>query len=289
MKKIPVTQTIQAAYSFVFTHLGAIIGLIWLPMVLVTVIGFFVEQRYYAAAADALASNSPANLGPATLGLFCYFIAKLLLYAVMYVPVVQLALGQRKEGALLHFAFGAAEWRLFRALIGLVGFLLLPAAIIGLLLRSILAFAAPGRASLPPPAMIGLELLAVLAVLGIIYVLLRFIFLLPVVAVSEEGPVLPRVWKLSAGNFLRVLAVVLATVVPVELIAVIIQGLVEGRQAVLPASASSTAMAAAQLHAISLNMPLTQGIGFLIAPLVLGLVSGASAFAMTALKNGGDA
>jgi hypothetical protein len=43
MKKIPVTQTIQAAYRFVFTHLGAIIGLIWLPMLLVTVLGFFVE------------------------------------------------------------------------------------------------------------------------------------------------------------------------------------------------------------------------------------------------------
>ncbi len=71
MQKIPVTRTIQAAYRFVFTHLGAIIGLIWLPMVLVTVTGSFVEQHYYDAAAEALASNSYANLGPAMLRLFC--------------------------------------------------------------------------------------------------------------------------------------------------------------------------------------------------------------------------
>ena len=34
MTKIPVLDTIRAAYRFTFTHLGAIIGLIWLPMIL---------------------------------------------------------------------------------------------------------------------------------------------------------------------------------------------------------------------------------------------------------------
>src|ERR1019366_428103 len=179
MKKIPVLATIREAYDFTFTHLGAIIGLIWLPMVLVTVIGFFVEQRYYAAAAEALASNNFATLGPALLSLLCYFVAALLLYSVMYVPVIQLALGQRKEGALLHFAFGPAEWRLFRALVGLVAFLLIPIAIAGLLFSSVLSFAVPGLSSVPPLAGMGLELLAVLAYLGILYIGLRFVFLLP--------------------------------------------------------------------------------------------------------------
>src|ERR1700761_6772892 len=116
MKKIPVTQTIKAAYAFVFAHLGAIIGLIWIPMVLVTVLGFFVEQRYYAAAADALASDNYARLGPSAISLFCYFVAAILLYAVMLVPVTQLALGQRKDGAIAHFALGTPERRMFRAL-----------------------------------------------------------------------------------------------------------------------------------------------------------------------------
>ena len=46
-------------------------------------------------------------------------------------------------------------------------------------------------------------------------------------------------------------------------------------------------MAAAQLHIMSMNMPLTQGIGFLVAPLLLGLAAGASAASFTALQGGG--
>ena len=69
MTKIPVLDTIRAAYQFTFTHLGAIIGLIWLPMILATVIGFFVLQRFFAAMADAFASNNFALMGPALLGL----------------------------------------------------------------------------------------------------------------------------------------------------------------------------------------------------------------------------
>jgi hypothetical protein len=43
-------------------------------------------------------------------------------------------------------------------------------------------------------------------------------------------------------------------------------------------------MAAAQLHLMSLNMPLSQGIGFLLAPLGLGLAAGASTSALQSLN-----
>ena len=52
----------------------------------------------------------------------------------------------------------------------------------------------------------------------------------------------------------------------------------------MPVVGNSTAMAASQLHIMSMNMPLTQGIGFLVAPLLLGLAAGASAAAFTALQ-----
>src|SRR3954469_24885118 len=131
MKKIPVLATIREAYRFTFTHLGAIIGLIWLPMILLTVIGFFVLRRYYEAMADALASGVYAGMGPQLLGLFCYVIAALLLTTMMSVPVTQLAMGARKQGALVHFAFSATEWRLFRAIMGVLGFLLVPLLLVG--------------------------------------------------------------------------------------------------------------------------------------------------------------
>jgi hypothetical protein len=288
MSKIPVPGTITAAYRFTFTHLGAIIGLIWLPMVVVTVMGFFVQQRYYAAAAEAISTNNMASLGPALVSLLFYFIAALLLYAVMYVPVVQLALGVRKEGTLVHFAFGPQEWRLFRALAGLIAFLILPIALARLLFTTARTFATAAHGVSPSLAGAGLELLAALAALGVLYVGLRFAFLLPAVAVSEEGPVLPRSWKLSEGNFWRILAVMLATMGPVLLVAALAELLLE-RPSLPPGANNATALAAAELHNMSANMPITQGLSFLIAPLLLGLVSSASVLAFSALKNGQDA
>ena len=282
MKKIPIVPTIKASYGFVFTHLGAIIGLIWIPMVLVTVLGFFVEQRYYAAAADALASNNFARLGPSVISLFCYFVAAILLYAVMYVPVMQLALGQRKDGAIAHFALGPAEWRMFRALAALAAFLFLPVLITAFLFNTVAALMGSQAKSMLAAG--GLEVLLVLSYLALIYIALRFFFLLPAVAVNEEGPVLPRAWLLSGGNFWRILVIMLATLGPVALAAAVAQVALEGSGAIVPSFANSAAMAAAQLHLISLNMPVSKGVEFLVAPLILGLAAGSSAAAMRALQ-----
>ena len=71
---------------------------------------------------------------------------------------------------------------------------------------------------------------------------------------------------------------------PVAIVAALGQAVLEGPQALMPAFSSSSAMAAAQLHIMSMNMPLTQGIGFLVAPLLLGLAAGASAASFTALR-----
>ena len=273
MKKIPVIRTIQAAYQFLFVHLGAVLGFIWVPMVILTVVGFFVEQRYYASAADALASNNFGRLGPSLLGMFCYFVAALLLYAMMYVPLIQLAFGQRKDSVLAHFAFGPMEWRLFRALMGLLAFLLLPVLASGMLIGVISSL-----------GMVVLQLFLALVYLGVFYVLLRFVFLLPALAVHEEGPLLPRSWSLSAGNFWRILAIALATVGPVVLVGALAQLALEGQDALVPAMASSSAMMAAELHRMSLNMPVNAGISFLLAPLILGLSAGASAAALQALS-----
>ncbi len=277
MKKVPILATVRAAWSFVYTHLGAIIGLVWVPVVVMTVTGFFVESRYYAAVADSLASGNVVTQGPALLGIFVYFIAVLLLYSAMYVPVVQLAQGQRKDGALLHFAFGPPEWRLFRALLGLFAFLLVPVMLSGVL------------ASLPQLAKMQ-ELLSVLLVLvfmGIAYAGLRFVVLLPAIAVSEEGPALPRAWKLSAGNFWRLLAILLLTVAPLLLCAGIAGVVLMGAQAMAPGLDQTPAMQAARLQAVAGNMPIAKGIEFFIAPLLTGLVASISASVYAVVKDTG--
>jgi hypothetical protein len=277
MTHIPVLDTIRAAYRFTFTHLGAIIGLIWLPMILATVMGFFVMQRFFTALADAFASNNFALMGPALLGLISFVLIGLLLSAMMSVPVMQLALGSRKQGALAHFAFGPQEWRLFRASLGVAGFL----------------FALLVIVSMGTTALLGMGTLnANLASLGLFYVCLiffslRFGFFLPAVAVVESGPVLPRSWLMSAGNFWRIFAIFLAVVVPARLVMLIVELALLGPRILKPDLLNSTAMMAAQIHGASQNMPVTAGILFLMAPVLLGLILGASAHAYRAL--GGEA
>ncbi len=274
MTRIPVLDTIRAAYRFTFTHLGAIIGLIWLPMILATVIGFFVLQRFFAALADAFASNNFALVGPALLGLISFALVGLLLLAMMSVPVIQLAMGSRKSGALAHFAFGPLEWRMFRAGLGVAGFLF-----------ALLLIVSMGTAAILGAGTKEANILS----LGVFYVcliffVLRFGFLLPAIAVAETGPVLPRSWLLSAGNFWRILGIFLAVILPIRLTMVVAEAVVEGPRMLDFEQFSSTAMVAAQIHAASLNMPITAGLLFLVAPILLGLILGASAHAFRTLN-----
>lgn len=274
MPKIPVLDTIRAAYQFTFTHLGAIIGLIWLPMIMATVIGFFVFQRFFAALANALASNNFALMGPALLGLISFVFIGLLLLSMMAVPVTQLAMGSRKTGALAHFSFGPQEWRLFRAGLGVAGFLFV-----------LLLLVSMGTAALLGPGNPAANYAAQAAfLLCMVFFVLRFGFLLPSVAVAETGPVLPRSWILSAGNFWRILGVFLAVVLPVRLAMVVVEAVLAGPRILEPKLFNSTAMVAAQVHFASESMPVTAGLAFLFAPVLLGLSLSAGVYVFQTLK-----
>src|SRR5258706_6026337 len=207
MRRIPVVATIRDAYAFATSHLGGVIGLIWVPMVLATVMGFFSFQRYYNDFIDAMAGGSVAALGPSLLMMLGYLVAALLLYAVMFVAVVQLAIGARAAPAVAHFAFGHLEWRMFRAFMAFIGVILvlvLPAFITANAILTLAAARVPQAAG---------PILLLLVFYGVILLAMpRFFVLLPAIAVAESAPVLRRAWMLSAGNFWRLLAVLLAGV-----------------------------------------------------------------------------
>jgi hypothetical protein len=189
--------------------------------------------------------------------------------------VVQLALGSRKQGALIHFAFGAQEWRLFRGVMALVGFLLL----LVLLVTTGIVFllSANGGLTAGGKGLGAVFAIAALLFVALVFFILRFGMLLPAVAVSENGPLLPRAWALSAGNFWRMLGVAAAIVIPVYIFSTLILVAIVGQQAAMPSPQISTAMMAAQFHGMAMNMPLVSGIEFLFAPVWLGLLVGAGA------------
>jgi hypothetical protein len=280
MRRIEVVATIRDAYVFAITHLGGVIGLIWVPMVLATIMGFFSLQRYYNDFIDAMASGNVAALGPSMLMMLGYLVAALLLYAVMFVAVVQLALGARGAPAVAHFAFGNLEWRMFRALVAFIGVILLLVLPAFVMADAVIVVAGT---KLPQSAGPALMLMIFYGVL--LLAMPRFFLLLPTVAVAETAPVLRRSWMLSAGNFLRLLAVLLAVFGPILLCFVCLEFALAGRvPAQGPAGNEQVQMLGAIMRARDV-LPLVSGLGFLISPLLVGLLAGASVSVWRTLKD----
>lgn len=280
MRRIDTVATIRDAYVFAVTHLGGVIGLIWVPMVLATIMGFFSLQRYYNDFIDAMASGNVAALGPSMLMMLGYLIAALLLYAVMFVAVVQLALGARSAPAVAHFAFGNLEWRMFRALLAFIGVVLvlvLPAFVVS---DAFFAVAGKGLPKSAGPA------LMLLTFYGVVLVAMpRFFVLLPTIAVAENAPVLRRAWTLSAGNFWRLLAVLLAVFGPILLLFTGLELVLAGRAPAQAAGGTEQMQMLAAIMRARDVLPMISGLGFLISPLVVGLLAGASASVWRALKD----
>ena len=280
MRRIPVVATIRDAYVLAATHLGGVIGLIWVSMVMITVARYFTFYRFYNDFIDFLASNNPAQMGPTVLMMLGYLVAALLLYAVMFVAVVQLALGTRTAPAFIHFAFGPLEWRMFRALFAFAGLMLLIGMAIMIAVNAVFALVPAAKAN-----QAALSSILVLAMLGIGLVLTaRFLLLLPAIAVNETTPALRRAWALSAGNVLPLLGVLLGIFLPVALVFVLIDLGLGERGAAAMGATPQLQMIAAVMQARQ-TLPLTCGLSFFFSPLVIALFAGASVSAWRTLKD----
>ena len=274
MRRLPVIATIREAYQFTFANLGAIMGLIWFPMVLYTVGEFFISQHYGARVSEAIAAGNPNAAGPAVLALFLFVLVTLGLYAMMFAAVAQLSLGQRLGGAMFHFSFGALEWRIFRNLFGVTLFLL-PAY---LLLVLAIGQAGTGGA---PTAQAGVAvLISLLLSCAIIYFAVRLTALLLPVILSDDKSVFVRAWSLTAGNFWRLLGLFLGVTLPVYLVMLFAMAAIIG-----PGVTPGAMPTPEEVQALSnANRPLIAGLSFLVAPLMVGLTVSASVFAWRTLS-----
>jgi hypothetical protein len=274
VKPLPVIATIREAYQFTFANLGAIIGLIWLPMVLYTVGEFFVTQNFGARVQEAIAAGNPNAAGPAVLAVFLFALVGLALNAMMFTAVTQLALGQRQGGAMFHFSFGALEWRVFRNLFG-VALFLLPGYLLFILTNGHAATANPSS-----PQGAAALIAAVALVCGLIYFVVRLTALLLPVTLSEEKSAFIRCWALTAGNFWRLLGVFLGVMVPLYLFVVFAMAAIIGSG--LTPGTMPTADQVSELR--DANLPLISGLSFLVAPFMIGFMVSASAFSWRALS-----
>jgi hypothetical protein len=298
MNKIPVSRTIAFAYSFTFGQIGTVIGLIWLPL-LVFFVGDFFATTYYAQGIEAWSADAdPAAIGKPFLALMGFYVAAMFVIAVIGVSITRQAMGLRKGGAIVNFGLGTAEINLFLSFlaaylvviavcIGLFLGLLVFGGIAGVVLNTFTASmskAAMATAALVLGVAVGLAMIAV-----VIYVSARLVFLLAAVTVAEEKIDLVRAWSLTKGNFWRIFAVGLATVLPITLIAAGANIAILGPQTFIPdfqTTAGTTVQMrqmAAEMRTMVDNLPLVLGLGLLLAPFTYGLLFSAPAFAYRAL------
>ncbi len=224
MNKIPVFRTIGRAYGFTFGNLATIIGLVWLPLIIQTVGGYVISERYMSTIQAFLAKGDFSALGGVAGYAYLFFFGSLFLTAVMSAPVLRQALGLRQGGAYVYLWPGANEFRLFGANFALLLMLIAIMVVVWIAaLILIVAFAfAVNVAGTAMVAGISAQvilkwsvvalLLAVLAAL--IFVLFRLSFLIGPVTIAERKIDLVRAWSLTHGNFWRIFLVSLAVTVP---------------------------------------------------------------------------
>ena len=272
MNKLPVGKTIGDAYGFTFSHLGTIIGLIWFPMVVSTLLNFLPELagNYSDANANVVGSGAVENLA--------VLLLTLLLSAVMYVAVARQALGLRQGPAIFHFALGQPEFRVYGALL-IIYFLIGIAALVQVEAQS-----------MGGPAALVASFTALPLVGFIIYLAIRFGFLLVPAVVTENRLDFGHIWSLTKGNFWRIFAVVAAIAIPLWLIEVTSALALMGKelQAALPPTQTSDPQVIQQHLSLiedvfRRHMAGMMLIGLLLAPFSLGLSLAASASAYRAL------
>ena len=285
-KKIPVLDTIRYAYAFTFGHLGTIIGLIWLPMVIFAVAGYFVMSYYYGVVPEAVSGGNPVALGQAGLVVMGWSLVSLMLSAIMYVAVTRQALGLRQGPAVVHFALGAPELRVFAGFIGLFALLLLfllADAVVLAVIKSL------GHS----PVMTSVAGAVYLAgLLAIVYAAVRLSFLFIPAGVAEEKIGLAESWQLTRGNFWNIFAVGVAVFLPLVIVVGIAEVAVMGTDFFLPRAmvpgadtAQQMKIMADQMRDASRHLPLLSGLTFLFAPFATGLTLAPSAYAYRALTD----
>lgn len=298
MNKIAVGRAIAQAYGFALGQLATIIGLIWLPLAILLGGEYFAIRRYLASVLTALVNGDRYAVFGAAGYLYAFWLAAVLLQAMILVPVLRQALGLRDKGAFVHIALGAAELRMFGAVIAfdlIAGTLLVIVFLswVGLMVGLSYAAQAEGfgqaLADLRVWSGYAFQLLLWALYIGL-YV--RLWFLLAPIVVAERRIDLVRSWTLSAGNFWRALVVLGCVTVPVWSLYLAVQfgfaghALVGEATGVLPFASrfsSSPELASAQIQATLAWLPSLFGAWLLVRPLALGLSSGAAAAAYRAL------
>ncbi len=287
MKKIPVGATIAHAYRFAFGHAPAVVKAVWLPLLAQLVLIFLFTKRaaLFLAAAQAQDPSAVSLLGP----LLLLFPLLMIFFFAQFTAAMETALG-RPPQSWVAFHFGKPMWRLLGGFLAALSAITVIAAIafIAVTLLAV-GFNLVAKAVPAPVATFLVGLLSGIFFCVLVFALVRFLFLLAPVNVSEQRFGVGRAWQLSAGNFWRALLVTLAILIPVLIVNYAYTFAITAVPPP-PANTSKAAMQAwetawqvAQLNALASRWYLTLPLTGLLMLFQFGAGCAAQAFAYRAL------
>jgi hypothetical protein len=311
MSKIPVGRTIGQAYGFAFGRYLPLLGVVWLPLLVMGALTFFIMMPFYQQLPDmieTIARNPhggqpfPAEMSGILRWVGLLDIIVLLVFAMIAVGVTKEALGLRKGPRFVYLSLGADEFRVIGGYILI--FALMIAAVIALEIVVVIVaiagaavFASGTSSHLDPKAAgsgVGVAVLLVVLLVTLVefafaYVYVRLSYLIVPVTVAEHRFGVWRSWELTKGNFWRIFVISLAVMVPVLIVEFLAFGLAFGSSlaGILSAMQKSPADGAHQMAQLMRGfvtmLPYTWVIGFIFSPIIYGLWMSPSAFAYRAL------
>lgn len=293
MSKIPVRNTIVYAYTFAFGQLGIVIGLIWIPLVILGVGTYFTWAHYLASLMAASRTGDLRNAGGAVLLLLGWTITGFLVQAIAFVGVTEQALGLRKGPVIARFSVGRRELRVFGGLLSLAALVLLFAILVNV--GGTLGYGAVMLLAHSPAVAFSIATLVKLILeCAMFFAVVRLGFFIVPIAVAEDRVALSQSWKFTRGSFWRLLAICAAVLLPLLLLAGVAEVAILGPKAftgpahVSAEGAPDPAFVMDQLELLSAHLPELVGLSLLAAPFFLGLLLSAQASAYRAVTGNGQ-
>ncbi|MGD0144590.1 MAG: hypothetical protein ABSC92_15660 [Rhizomicrobium sp.] len=306
MDKIPVGRTIGQSYSFAFGRYLPLLGIVWLPVLLIGLFGYFILIPFYQSFPDliremALNPHNPRILPPEIYSTVRWIglldIVALLIFAMITVGITKEVLGLRQGPRFVYLSFGAAELRVvgsYFILLALLYAAMIAVAIVGGLLGALLYAVASGFVQGDSKSLSGwgvgaIVALAVVVYCAAIYVMVRLSYLNVPVIVAERRIGILRSWELTKGNFWRVFVISLAIFIPFMVLEFAALGIAFGPAlidfigTVHEAPATAAAKLAMLMTSFLRFLPYMWAVGFLVAPVLYGLLISPAAFAYRAL------
>jgi hypothetical protein len=240
MQRIAVGQTISRTYGFAFSRYLPNFGVVWLPYLVIGMVAYFFLMPALTALPALLndiaqhRAQSPGTpfLPPefgqimGRIGLFYLFL--LIIFPMIAVGITKDALGLRRGPWFVYVSFGKRELLVIAgvltfAVLYLVGLVVIAIAggILGVVIGMAVAGSSAGHVN---PAAVAFTITAVARVLAlvlylvIIFFTVRLTYFLVPVTTAEGRFGLWRSWQLTGGNFWRIIAIAVATLLPLMIL-----------------------------------------------------------------------